>query len=120
MKYTLWIAIFLLVFGSSVSMLSATGSYDVTITGFSNPFDQETTTQLTEAAVSTESNPLGGETLLPILLKTVIGGLLTMITIIPVLSSIGIPIWISAVFQAPIWIIYIVDLVALLKGIIIN
>jgi hypothetical protein len=116
MRNTLWTAISLLLFGAVVAMITASGAYDVTISGMTSPFDEETVTQLTESAASMESNPLGGITLLPVLLKTVFGGLIAIISIIPALSSLGIPIWISAVFQGPIWIIYIVDLVALIKG----
>lgn len=116
MRNTLWIVISLLLFGAVVAMITASGSYDVTISGMTSPFDEDTVTMLTESAVSTESNPLGGITLIPILLKTVFGGIIAIISIVPALSSLGIPIWISAVFQIPIWIIYVVDLVALIKG----
>lgn len=116
MRNTLWIAVSLLLFGAVVSMLAASGSYDVTISGMNSPFDSDTITQLTESAASADSNPLGGITLIPILIKTVLGGIITVFSIIPVMTSVGIPIWISAIFQIPIWIIYLVDLIALVKG----
>lgn len=116
MRYTFWIALALLVFGSVSAMISDTGLYDVGYTVPTSPFDEETVTQLTESSQSYETNPIGGVTALPTMIKTVLGGVLAIITIIPLALSMGIPLSIAAIFQGGIWLVYGVELFLWFKG----
>lgn len=117
MRYTFWIALALMIFGSVSVMIADTGIYDVSYMTPASPFDDETVTQLTESTQSFETNPLGGITALPTMIKTILGGILAIITILPLLTSMGFPLSIAAVFQGGIWLVYGVDLFLWLKGI---
>ncbi|MDD2249420.1 MAG: hypothetical protein PHF90_06750 [Methanocorpusculum sp.] len=117
MRFTFWIVLGLLIFGGVTTMIADTGIYDVGYLSPESPFDEETTTQLTESTESFETNPMGGITALPTMIKTVLGGVLAVITILPLLLSMGFPIGLAMIFQGGIWFIYVIELFLWLKGI---
>lgn len=119
MRYIIWLVIGLLLFGGVSNMLLATGVYDVSYSDqLHTPFDDEDITLLTEGFAESEDNPVGGLDIGYAFATTVLGALVSVLTIIPLGLSIGIPLPVIMIFQAPIWVLYAVELYALHKQVV--
>lgn len=120
MRISLWLVIGLILFGGVSNMLLATGVYDVSYADqISTPFDEEDIKQLTEGAASSEDNPIGGYNWLYIAGTTILGAVVSALTIIPLGLALNIPLPIILIFQSPIWVIYGMELYALHKQVVI-
>lgn len=123
MRISLWLAIFLTVFGCVGAALVGTGSYDVAFVDDSpgsSFYSSESVTQLTESSTDAEDNPNGGYTGYGINLLSIGSCLIAALTIIPMLTTMGIPVYISVILQAPIWIIYVMEFYAIRKQVVIG
>ena len=122
MRISLWIAIFLTVFGCVGAALVGTGAYDVAFVDESpggSFYTADSVTQLVESSSDAEDNPSGGYTGYGINLLSIGSCLIAALTIIPMLTAMGIPLYISLIIQAPIWIIYVMEFYAIRKQVVI-
>ena len=123
MRISMWLAIFLTVFGSVSAALVGTGVYQVSYlddTETSPYYDENTITKLVEAGTQADDNPSGGYTGAGISLFSVASCLIAALSIIPMLTMMGIPWYIATILQAPIWIIYAMEFYAIRKQVVIG
>lgn len=121
MRITLWLVIGLLLFGGVSNMLMASGVYDVSyVDQINQPFTEDDVIQLTEGAAQSQDNPIGGYDWGGVAVRTILGALTTVIFIVPLGTALGIPLPIIMLFQTPIWVLYVVELYALHKQVVIS
>lgn len=106
------IALAILLFGFVAGMINGSGLFDVQIAGadYTSGIDQMMAEELTGGASTAEWNPLGGLSSLGVLISTLGQSLIAVVTIIPLLTSLGIPLVVAMCIQGPIWFVYAWDL----------
>lgn len=115
MRLTVWIVIALVVFGGVSTAMHEMGGYDTQVSS-SDILTQGDLEQLQESAASTEMSSTSGFSTAYSFIKVVLGALISAISIIPVMLNLGVPLVIAMIFQAPIWIIYGVELACWVRG----
>lgn len=112
------IAVFCLTFSLFFNMLGPTGIglFDVNPMPVDPEIDMEMATQLTEASGYGETTPIGGAGTFWQLLLKVLEVVLGAVYIVPILSIIGVPLVISGPINVVIILIYLIDLLLLLRG----
>ena len=116
MKGLYFILFCLFTFGAVTTMLNSSGIMPIALPTQSQA--EVSGTQITDLTNTTKGNvnPLFELSFLAVLVGSVLSGLLAMLTIIPLLLSFGIPLYIAAAIQTPIWLIELSGVIYLLSG----
>lgn len=93
-------------------MINGSGIFDFTLAVDANigGFDQAVVTELTGGASAGEVTPIGGLTSIPFILNTAFTALVSVLFIVPLLTSIGVPSLLAICIQGPIYAVYVFDL----------
>lgn len=71
---------------------------------------------LTEAGGNADTNPLFTLSIIAIAAKSLFMGLVSVVSIIPLLLSMGVPSWIAVMIQGPIWLVMAVGIYQIFTG----
>jgi len=114
MLYRLIFILFTL--GFVATGINASGLFPVAVPepGFNNVTETQVT-EMTEQA-SGELSPLFILSFLVWFVKAILGGLLAILTIIPLLLSWGCPLWIAGIIQGPIWVVCLYGVFGTITG----
>lgn len=106
------IALFLIVVGAVSGMLGVSGLIPLDIsTDEIFTMNQTTVEDITAGGVKGEFNALGGLSSIGSMIGIFLNALLNAIWFVPLLTSYGIPFFIAMMIQAPIWFVYVYDIV---------
>jgi len=111
------IILFMFVFGAVCSGINASGIFTMTIPTQSTATVQES--QITDLTNSTKGpvSPLSAVSFTMLFVGSILGGLLAVLTIIPLMMSWGVPLWVATIFQTPIWIVEVAGIYRMVTGI---
>lgn len=110
------IAVFLMVFGAASGMFNAMGIMDMDAPENNIDFGESEIWEIQNGTTSGTVDPLFSISLGLTIGSVVFQGLLCALTIIPMLTSWGVPTAIAVGFQTPIWFIYGFELLSWYKG----
>jgi hypothetical protein len=110
------ILLFLFIFGLVSSGINESGLFSVDIPATESGFEEANVQELTEGVANTGLNPITGFTIILTFFRVFASAVLAIITIIPILSSWGVPIWLGAMVQAPIWLVEVAGFYQLATG----
>lgn len=110
------IAVFLIVFGSAAGIFNAMGIMDLTAPENNIDFGESDIWEIQNGTTSGTVDPLFSISLGLTIGSVVFQGLLCALTIIPLLTSWGVPSVIAVGLQTPIWFVYGFELLSWFKG----
>ena len=103
MLYKLMLVLF--IFGAVIGAINEAGLYSTVMPESGATIDEAEVTEITGSLSDSTVNPF---TIIQILMscgKVLIGGMLSIVTIIPIMVSFGVPLVWASMVQAPIWLI---------------
>lgn len=117
MRPSTTLALFLIIFGLVSSAFTSLGMFDTTIPGQTVQFDDSQVTEITEGMNPVNLDEFSQLSMVLNIGRVLFFGVISALTIIPLMLDLGIPIEIAMIFQTPIWFVYIADRLGWLKGV---
>lgn len=112
--YTIALALF--TFGFVVGAINGLALFDVTLPGGDMTLGSSDVTEITDSATSGGASALYSISVLLTLGGIFFEGLKTALTIVPLLTSYGVPAIVALMFQGPIWFVYVAAVVQFFTG----
>lgn len=110
------IVLCLFCFGAVVTGLNSSGLFTTVLPEQNiQQYDSAQVEELTEAATG-DVSPLFTINFVIIAVKSVLMGMVSVLTIIPLMLSFGVPLWIAAMIQSPIWFVSAVGVYQFVTG----
>lgn len=106
------IALFLIVVGAVSGMFGISGVIPLEVTTDEIfTMDESTVRDITAGGVDGEFNAIGGLSSIGSMIGIFLNALLNAVWFVPLLTSYGIPLFLAMMIQAPIWFVYVYDIV---------
>jgi hypothetical protein len=111
------VILFLFVFGAVCTGLNTSGIFTTQMPVQSTASISQT--QITDLTNTTQGPvaALGVVSFMALFIGSILGGLLAVLSIIPMMTAWGIPLWIALIFQTPLWLVEIAGIYKLVTGI---
>jgi len=111
------VILFLFVFGAVCTGLNTSGIFTTALPVQSTASISQT--QITDLTNTTQGPvaALGVVSFMAVFVGSILGGLLAVLSIIPMMTAWGIPLWIALIFQTPLWIVEIAGIYKVVTGI---
>ena len=106
--YTILLTLF--IFGFVTSGINASGMFTHKIPETDIGFNEASVKEVTEGAEAVGTNPVSAIAMIGTFFHILASAVLAIITILPILSSWGIPLWAGMMVQGPVWLVEIVGL----------
>lgn len=110
------ILLFLFIFGLVSEGINVSGLFDVKVPTTESNFEEANVQELTEGVANTGLNPITGFVIILTFFRVFASAVLAIITIIPILLSWGVPLWLGAMVQSPIWLVEVAGFYQLATG----
>lgn len=111
------LALCLFIAGAAITGLNDSGIFTTAIPEPNiNQISQDDVVDLTNAAGNADVNPVFTLSIIAIAAKSLFMGLVSVVSIIPLLLSMGVPGWIAIMIQGPIWLVMAAGLYQIFTG----
>lgn len=99
--YTIILTLF--IFGFVTAGINASGMFKQPIPTTDVGFNESGVTEVTEGAQSVGTNPVSMIAMILVFFRVMASAALAVVTILPILSSWGVPLWAGMMVQGPVW-----------------
>lgn len=110
------ILLFLFIFGLVSAGLNESGMFEVSIPTNENDLEESNIQEIGEGVENTGINPLTGFMLIFTFFRIFFSAVMAIVTILPILSAWGVPLWAGMMVQGPIWIVEIAGFYQFVTG----
>ena len=106
--YTILLTLF--IFGFVTSGINESGMFKQKVPETDLGFNDTDVQEITEGAQAVGTNPVSAIAMIGVFFRVLASAVLALITILPILSSWGAPLWAGMMIQGPIWLVEVVGL----------